>query len=67
MTARLYTHIQDTPTEKLLVVLEFFDHPNLRQHFTGLIGDIRAELTARGVSVSYPGKQPTCCERNHGS
>lgn len=55
MTARLYTHIQDTPTEKLLIVLEFFDHPNLRQYYTGLIADIRAELTGRGVELANHG------------
>jgi hypothetical protein len=46
--AKLYAHIRDTPTEKLLVLLEFFDHPNLRRYYTGLIADIRNELTTRG-------------------
>lgn len=46
---KLYKHIRDTPTEKLLVLLEFFDHPDLRRYYTGLIDDIRNELSERGI------------------
>lgn len=46
---KLYKHIRETSTEELLVVLKFFDHPNLRQYYTGLIGDIRKELTERDL------------------
>jgi hypothetical protein len=45
---KLYQHIRETSTEDLLVILKFFDHPNLRQYYPGLIGDIRKELTERG-------------------
>jgi hypothetical protein len=45
----LAQRIQETRTEHLLVMLEFFDSPRLRQFYTGLIADIRAELLARGM------------------
>lgn len=45
----LHSRIRDTPTEKLLVVLEFFDHPSLRRYYTGLIADVREELKTRGI------------------
>lgn len=54
MSTKLYTHIRDTPTENLLVILEFFDSPNLREYYTGLIGDVRKELTERGVCPPPP-------------
>lgn len=45
---KLYEHIAETSTEDLLVILQFFEHPRLRQHFTGLIADIRNVLKKRG-------------------
>lgn len=51
MTAQLYRHIKDWPTDKLRVVLEFFDHEHVRHWYTGLISDIRGELDRRGPSL----------------
>ena len=51
MTAQLYRHIKDWPTDKLRVVLEFFDHEHVRHWYTGLISDIRGELDRRGETV----------------
>jgi len=48
MTAKLYTHIRETSTDDLVVIVRFFDTPRLRQYYTGLIADIRKELSARG-------------------
>lgn len=58
MPAKLYKHLRDTPIEKLFVILEFFDHPNLRRYYTGLIADVRKELADRGVESTPPTRDP---------
>lgn len=51
---------RDEPIERLRALLAFFDTPKLRAHYTGLITDIRAELTGRGSeSQSHGPEQST--------
>jgi hypothetical protein len=52
MPAPLYAHIRKTSSDHLLVILAFFDHPNLRRYYTGLIADVRRELAERGVDIA---------------
>lgn len=49
MPAPIYGHVRAEKTENLLIILAFFDHPNLRRYYVGLINDIRRELEERGV------------------
>jgi hypothetical protein len=48
---KLHERIDALPTDKLLVVLEFFDCPALRRFYPGLIADIKRKLTDRGVKI----------------
>lgn len=47
--------LRDEPIERLRALLAFFDTPKLRPHYTGLMTDIRAELTGRGVETGSHG------------
>jgi hypothetical protein len=49
MPAKLYAHIHETSTDKLIVLLEFFAHPRVAKFYTGLLADLRKECTARGL------------------
>lgn len=52
---KLYAErLRETPTDHLLVLLQFFDDPRLRRHYVGLIGDIRRILASRGVQLGSP-------------
>ena len=42
--------LPDMTTPQLVMLLDFFDGEPIRRHYTGLRADIRAALTARGVS-----------------